>query len=311
VTSPVLNCHVMSIFYHISGILSAINTFAKLVERIPAMIPLDLTGIRATLDSMVPAEAKVSRKRWANLRSDLAAAVEASGLQPMLKTAYVGLDEVWSTLLQSVPDRRVRNGLSRLARWASLRGISPEAVDDTVTERFVAELEATSLVRNISSLHRSVTRTWNILIRLQPGQNLQTLEVPPTNEPAERRLSWERLPASFREDVEHHLAWCAVPDPLDENARPRALAPRSLRLRRDYIHSAVSAAHAAGVDVRFWTSLTNLVDLETAKALLRQRWAEGERALTAYTHGIAVTLVAIAAEWVKAPADAIASGLKL
>jgi integrase len=286
---------------------SAVTTFAKLVERTPAMIALDLAGIRATLDSMVPAEAKVSRKRWANLRSDLAAAIGASGLQPMLKTAYVGLHEVWSNLLKGVSDRRVRNGLSRLARWASLRGISPEAVDDTVIARFVGELEAASLVRTISSLHRSVTRTWNILVRRQPRQSLQTLEVPPTNEPAERRLPWERLPVSFREDVEHHLAWCAVPDPLDENARPRALAPRSLRLRRDHIHSAVSAAHAAGVDVGSWTSLANLVDLETAKALLRQRWAEGERALTAYTHGIAVTLVAIAAEWVKAPADTIAA----
>jgi hypothetical protein len=35
---------------------------------------------------MVAAQAKVSRKRWANLRSDLAVAIEASGLRPMLKT---------------------------------------------------------------------------------------------------------------------------------------------------------------------------------------------------------------------------------
>ena len=41
---------------------------------------------------MVPAQAKVSRKRWANLRSDLAAAIDASGLLPMLKTAGVELD---------------------------------------------------------------------------------------------------------------------------------------------------------------------------------------------------------------------------
>ena len=126
------------------------------MDQAPASIPLDLAGIRATLDAMVPAQAKVSRKRWANLRSDLAAAIEASGLRPMLKTAGVDLDETWSRLLQPITDQRVRNGLSRFARWASLRRIDPEAVDDTVIARFIAELEAATLIRNLGSQHRSV-----------------------------------------------------------------------------------------------------------------------------------------------------------
>src|ERR1700693_6236853 len=65
---------------------SAVVTFAKLSEKMPTMVPLDLGVIRATLDGMVPAQVMVSRKRWANLRSDLAAAFDACGLQPMLKT---------------------------------------------------------------------------------------------------------------------------------------------------------------------------------------------------------------------------------
>ena len=79
---------------------SAVVTFSKLTGQAPGAIPLDLAGIRATLDAMVPAQAKVSRKRWANLRSDLASAIEASGLRPMLKTADVDLDENWSSLFQ-------------------------------------------------------------------------------------------------------------------------------------------------------------------------------------------------------------------
>ena len=98
---------------------------------------------------MVPARAKVSRKRWANLRSDLAAAIEASGLRPMLKTADVELDEVWSRLLAPA-DQRIRHGLSRFARWASLRRIAPEAVDDGTIERFIAELDAATLISNLA-----------------------------------------------------------------------------------------------------------------------------------------------------------------
>ena len=82
---------------------SAVVTFAKLTDQAPVLIPLDLASIRAALDAMVPAQAKVSRKRWANLRSDLAAAIEVAGLRPMLKTAGVALDETWSRLISRLP----------------------------------------------------------------------------------------------------------------------------------------------------------------------------------------------------------------
>ncbi len=284
---------------------SAALTYAKLTDRRPAAIPLDLADIRKTLDGMVPAQAKVSRKRWANLRSDLAAAFDASGLLPMLKTAGVELDDAWTRLLQPVTDQRVRHGLSRFARWASLRRITPAAVDDAVIERFIAELEAASLIRNIGAQHRSVALTWNILCALQPGLSLRVVEVP-ANKLAPTRVPWERLPASFREDVDQYLAWCAMPDPLDERARARALAPRTVRLRRDQIHSSLTAACAAGIEVERLTSLASLVEPEVVRALLRHRWVEDGRALSAYTHGVAGTLIAIAAEWVKAPADAVA-----
>lgn len=49
---------------------SAIVTYGKIRGESPAVIPMDLATIRKTLDGVVPLQAKVSRKRWANLRSD-------------------------------------------------------------------------------------------------------------------------------------------------------------------------------------------------------------------------------------------------
>jgi integrase len=118
-------------------------------------------------------------------------------------------------------------------------------------------------------------------------------------------VSWEDLPASFQADLDRYLAWAAVPDPLDEIARARALAPRTLRLRRDYIHSAATAAVAAGITAKDLTSLAGLVETETFKALLRHRWEADGRNLTAYTHGVAGTLIAVAKEWVKVPPDTL------
>jgi integrase len=285
---------------------SAVVRFAKLVGQPPAMIQLDLAQLRRTLDGMVPAQAKISLRRWANLRSDLAAAIDASGLRPMLKTSDLELDEVWKQLLDPVNDQRVRHGLSRFARWASLRRVAPVAVDGSIVERFVAELQACTLIRKIEDQHRSVATAWNRLVALQPNWGLGPVRVP-SNKPAPTRLAWAQLPVSFQKDVEHYLTWTTVPDPLDEGARARALAPQTRHLRRDQIHSAVSAAVAAGTDVADLTSLASLVAPGTFKALLGHRWKQDGRKLTAYTHGVAGTLIAIASEWVKAPADTVAT----
>jgi integrase len=283
---------------------SAVASFAKLADKAPGLIPLDLAAIRRTLDGAVPAQAGVSAKRWTNLRSDLCAAIAASGLRPMLKTAKLDLAESWKQVLDAVQDQRIRNGLSRFARWASLRRIAPAQVDDATIERFIAELQACTLIRNIDNQQRSVTTTWNHLVSLQPHLGLRLLSVR-SNGQALTRFDWQQLLASFRDDVERHLAWTEVPDPLDDQARQKPLAPKTRHLRREQIHSAVSAAVAAGIDPTELTTLATLVAPGTFKAALRHRWKQDGGKLTAYTHGVAGTLVAIAQEWVKVPAETL------
>jgi hypothetical protein len=108
---------------------SSVACFAAIVDSSPPHVALELAAIRSVLDLMVPIQAKVSRKRWANLRSDLAAAIAASGLLPMIKTSTVELSESWASLLSKTQDRRMTDGLSRFARWASERQIAPQDVD--------------------------------------------------------------------------------------------------------------------------------------------------------------------------------------
>jgi integrase len=283
---------------------SAITSFAKLRGQPPAAIPLDLADIRRTLDRMVPAQAQISRKRWANLRSDLARAIEASGMLPMLRTADLEVDEVWTRLLAPA-DQRIRHGLSRFVRWASLRRVAPESVDDGTIDRFITELDATTLIRNIRDLGRIVAKAWNALVEMHQGAGLRLVTVP-SNRPAPTRIPWRQLPSSFQEDVERYLHWASVPDPLAEGARARALAPLSLRLQQTHIHSAASAAVAAGIPLDQIRSLASLVEPETFRALLRHLWQQDGRTLSAFTHAVGVTLTAVARDWVEAPAEAIA-----
>ena len=289
---------------------SAVRTYGKLVERPLSAIPLDLADIRGTLERMVPAQAKVSRKRWANLRSDLVAAIAASGLRPMLRTARLEPDASWTELLSAVADRGIRNGLSRLGRWASSRQLPPKAVDAAALQRFVAELEAGTLVRNIPLLHRRVSKLWNRLAALLPDRGLQVVALP-SRRAASDRVPWRDLPASFRQEAENYLRWCSVPDPLDDNARTRALAPATVRLRRDYIHLAATAACAAGIDASRLTSLARLVEPDTFRAILRHQWDKRGGKATPYLRDLATGLIVIASEWVKVPPDQLAALKKL
>jgi hypothetical protein len=149
---------------------SAVIAFAKLKGLSPTALVLNLAEIRTTLDATVPAQVKVSRKRWSNLRSDLAAAIDASGLIGMLKTVDVKVSRRWARLITPAVERRVRFGLSRFERWASLRGIEPQAVNDATIARFVAELAAASLVRNLDHQLGVVTRNLEPAGCASPGR---------------------------------------------------------------------------------------------------------------------------------------------
>lgn len=285
---------------------SAVVSYAALIDSSPPHVALDLAAIRSVLDLMVPIQAKISRKRWANLRSDLSAAIAASGLVQMLKTSMVELSECWVSLLVKVQDRKMRDGLSRFARWASERQIAPREVNRAAIDRFIAELKTASLVRKITDLGQTVVRSWNRVARAYPEEGLQEIKVTRRiNGPP--RFPWHDLPVSFRQDVDDYLKWAAVPDPLDENARRTPLAAKTIRLHRDHIHSAVSAAVASGINEYELVALKSLVEVETFKKALRHRWESEGRKLNAYTHGLAGSLIAIAKEWVRVPGEALAA----
>jgi integrase len=285
---------------------SAVISFAKLTDQSPAAVVLNLDEIRKTLDAIVPARAKISRKRWANIRSDLAAAIDASGLRPpMLKTGEIELDEPWRLLLANA-DQRSARGLSRFARWASLRQVAPQAVDEGAVERFVRELGDATLVRNLRYARSFVATRWNELVASGRVSGLRPVAVEGSGRVL-RRIPWQSLPACFRDDVAQYTQWASMPEPLAEGARVRALGPRSLRLQQEHIHSAASAAVAAGMSVGQLTSLAILVQPGTFRAVLGHLWQHDGRKVSAYSVGIGTTLTAIAVEWVRAPADQVAT----
>jgi integrase len=89
------------------------------------------------------------------------------------------------------------------------------------------------------------------------------------------------------------------------------LKPATIRLRREQVHSAVTAAVAAGVERDVLLSLKDLVSADMFKAVLGQLYRADGNTLSAYTHGVAGTLITIASEWSGVSAEQVAALKKL
>ena len=186
----------------------------------------------------------------------------------MIKTAGVELSESWSRLFEGNTKEWIRWGLSRFARWASLRQIVPMAVDAAVIGRFIADLETASLTRNIRNLHRGVINSWNGPVRVSARRKLETYRV--SNKQSQAGAGAGKIqPASFRTDVDQHLLLGRSARSPDDNARTRAPEPRTLRLRRDHPSLAVTAAVVAGDRSQSSDLTASIVEVETGRALLR------------------------------------------
>ena len=276
-------------------LVSAVKRVADLLGDEPAAIPLDMATISARLAAVNPVSVEISAKRLANIRSDFLAAVKASGIGPLKAESKSPLSPAWVGLFQRLSGRRAHIGLSRLARFASARGVAPEDINDEVIAEFIAVVREQSLCPRPTVLHRTVTTIWNEAAR-DPVLGLQRVAVPSFRSP--KRVDWSSLPDAFRQDVDNHLSWCSASDPLAADARPRPLAPRSLQLRRDQIHAAVTALVESGIKSSAVRSLADLVSPDHVKRILHTRLESVGGAENTFNRALGHALIQIAHEWV-------------
>jgi hypothetical protein len=282
-------------------LLSAVRRVGKIANRELEDIRLDPQELRYLLVPGRPGTEHLSPKGLQNLRSDLIAAIAASGLRPLLRTAKVTIDATWVACRALVGDKGLRAALYRLSAYYSARGIPPEEVNDAVMAEYAAALENESLVRHPDKTLKMVVWGWNkacATVEGFPGTAVSGFRV--GREP--KRVSLTAFPECLRKEVDRYLDHCLVSDPFDDDARGKALAPSTINLRRSQIHTALDIAVGQGIPPESLTSLTELVSPGVVKAVLRGLLARYDGKPNAYSSSLATTLVTIAKEWVKASA---------
>jgi integrase len=286
---------------------SAVRRVAALLGNIPSGVSLDLPAISSRLAAVNPLAVGMTAKRYSNIRSDFLAAVTGSNLASITRWRKTPLAPLWRQLFATLSGKRAHLGLSRFARYASVRGIAPDEVNDAVIAEFIAATREQSLHSAPNLLHRQVTQIWNEAAR-DPSLRLQAVTVPSFRGPP-KRMDWALLSSSFRRDVDKYLKWASQSDPFAPDSRLRRLAPRTLRLRRDQIHAAVSALIDAGMKPAAIRSLADLVTPVNFKRILRRRVAIVNGAQNSFNQSLAIALSQIAREWVKVD-DAAQAELK-
>ncbi len=274
---------------------SAVRRVADLLEQKPAGIPLDLPASSAKLAAINPVAKSMTGKTLSNIRSGFLTAVKVSGLKPVQRSTKNELNPAWTKLMAQLLGKRVHLGLSRFARYASAHGIEPDQIDDAAIAGFIASVREGSLHRKPNDLHRKVTIIWNEVAKLSGFKPVTVASF----RPPIKRIDLKQLPSSFQEDVESNIAWCGGTDVFAADARPRALAPRTLKLRRNQIHAAVTALVESGVKPSAIRSLADLVSPENFKRNLRQRFKAVGGRENSFNRDLAEALVQIAREWVK------------
>src|SRR5262249_27942238 len=182
-------------------------------------------------------------------------------------------------------------------RFASARGIDPQDVNDRTVADFITAVREQSLHGTPNWLYRQVTLIWN-KAACDPKLGLQSLTVPSFRGPP-KRIDWALLSSSFRRDVDKYLKWASQADPFAPESRSRRLAPRTLRLRRDQIHAAVSALVDTDVKPTAISSLADLVTPGNFKRILQRRLEMVDGAQNSFNHSLARDLTLIARDWVK------------
>jgi integrase len=277
-------------------------------------LPASLLGLRFGINQLHPMTLRVSAKFFANWRSELKAAIRYGADKMALPARGTRLRPEWQALFDKMTDFYQRHGLLRFLRHCSAQGIEPDQVSDEVLRRFKSAIEAETFTVKVKDVHRRTARLWNQAAARVPGWPQISLSVPSYRAP-KHGCNWSEFAAPFRKDVDDYLA-TREPSPdgshsidrlLDET-KERPWSPATIRLRREQIRLAASAAVHCGIPIEQLRSLADLVKAATVEKVIRYYLERDQRSLgearpRAFTTNLAYALLNIAKTWVRSTPD--------
>jgi integrase len=279
-------------------IASAVRVMSRILGLPATNILADPQLLRGRIAQITANAASLSPARWRNVKSLFYSALTIVGASSMGRRSKAALRPDWRELLARISDRYDRAKLSKLARFCSLRALTPEQVTDAVLTSF-GDMLVHSMVERPKQVHRDACLTWNRMVDRVNGWPTVRLTVPHNSRTYALRL--EAFAPSFVTDLQAYLDRKAGKDLFGDTPAPASGV--TLRCHRIWLLEFASALVRSGYDLSSIRSLADLVSVDSAKLALTFFWKRNGRRKTGQIHNFARLIVDIAKHWAKVPAD--------
>lgn len=289
-------------------LISAITRTATYLNRAPADLPTDAPALREVLATIHPAQAGISAKSLANVKSNLARALKETRTLPRDRPRVDGTAE-WRAYFGYAANKHQEWALTRFSSYCCSRGIEPEGVCDIVMAEFQDYLHPRLLTKDPAKLCKEMAQTWNGIVRR--NELPYTLLTYPPN-PQYRCRPLSEYPESLQRDLNAYLERLSHANLFDENGPDKPLRPTSVRNIEAHIRQFLDGLVLAGEDPDTFTSLADVVEPEKLKTSFRATMdRRGTTSIPVGFNNIAATLTAIARHHIKMGPDDLKAILQI
>ncbi len=280
------------------NLCSALRGVGKLMNRDLSYLPAHPGFYRPMFKGLHPEHCGLTKSRIANIKSDVLFALRYTGCIHQGHTYMAPLTPAWQALWDKADCAgRLRVYVSRLMHYCSAQDIAPGDVDDGVSEQLKGALVEESFVGNPVKTHKDILRIWNKLVELVPDWPQVRLTI--SNDRDDYSIPLEQFPKPFRDEVDALVEHWSGKDILDDNGPDKPLKPRTIKSRLYRILQVVSALVLEGRNIDEIVSLSQIVEVDAAKTVLRFYLNRAGGNTTSQVHGLAILIKTLAKYWIK------------
>lgn len=247
------------------NVCSALSTFQKVTGKPLSALPADPVQLGPIFATANPALVRVGPQRWMQVRNLVRAGLRATGVPVMPGRSDEPPSAAWRQLADRLPTKEGRNGLSRLTRFFTRRGVEPEDLSLADFEAF-REALPTALIEKPHVVYADTIRIWNKAVVNIVGWPRMHVPTPCLRETY--ALPEQRFEASFREDVRAFTAVGQRQATYFDEKSGRSLRAVTSEKQRAELFRLASALVLTGHPIEAVRSLGDLVDHKNAKSAL-------------------------------------------
>jgi integrase len=276
--------------------VSACNIIEKWTDQPLSMIPASASYLRQFFKNFHHIHAGISKRRVGNVKSLILAALRKAGLSTKLAPYHCALTDEWQSFYDLIDNAYQQSALSRIMRYCSAGGITPDDMNDQVAAKYLEALEAESLIKDPRTNHQTVCRVWNQCSETIDAWPDIKLTVPCYEERL-YAISDDLINPALLTRIDEYAYFLQGGNLFDGLSKP--FRPSSIKSMRGNVRRYLSALHHAGFDVASISTLKDMAGFETFKIAMHWLWERNDNKTSRSIGEIAWVIRCIAVKHLK------------